>query len=110
MQQFVQGFLPKSFSGEWRTTLELVADEENMPNLRNRDYNDLAVPFARLALTDRFPLTSFPRLWNEFNDYEIKFLRDKNEFNNKLKTLLLSKLDANYRCSRLLCHFCHLSN
>jgi hypothetical protein len=60
MQQFVQGFLSKSSSGEWRTMLELVADEENkysMPNLRNRDYNDLAVPFARLVLTGRFPFT-----------------------------------------------------
>jgi hypothetical protein len=108
MQQYVQGLLPSAFSGEWRTAGELAA--ENMPNLRNRDYNDLIVPFSRLAITERFPLSSFPKAWNDFTEFEIKFLRDKNEFNCKLKTLLLSKLDANYSCSRLLCHFCHLSN
>jgi hypothetical protein len=108
MHQYVQGFLPSAFSGEWRTTGELAA--ENMPNLRNRDYNDFIVPFARLTITERFPLSSFPKAWNEFNEFEIKFLRDKSEFNSKLKSYLLSKLDGDYKCNRLLCHFCHLSN
>jgi hypothetical protein len=108
MQQYEQGLLPSAFSGEWRTAGELAA--ENMPNLRNRDYNDLIVPFSRLVITERFPLSSFPKAWNDFTEFEIKFLRDKNEFNCKLKTLLLSKLDANCSCNRLRCHFCHLSN
>jgi hypothetical protein len=46
MQQFTQGFLPKSFSGEWRTALELELDDEPY-DLRNRNYDDLLVPFAR---------------------------------------------------------------
>jgi hypothetical protein len=73
MQQYVQGLLPQSFAGVWRTTGELAQDEENWPNLRNRDYNDLVVPFARLTITERFPLTSFPKIWNAFNDFDIKF-------------------------------------
>jgi hypothetical protein len=110
MQQYVQGLLPQSFAGVWRTIGEQAQDEENRPNLRSRDYYDLVVPFARLTITERFPLTSFPKIWNAFNDFDIKFLRNKCEFNSKLKALLLSKLNANYRCNRLLCHFCHLSN
>jgi hypothetical protein len=102
--------LKQSFAGVWRTNGELIQNEENWPNLRYRDYNDLIVPLARLAITERFPLTSFPKIWNSFNDFDIKFLRDKCEFNSKLKALLLSRLNANYRCNRLLCHFCHLSN
>jgi hypothetical protein len=54
-------------------------------------------------------LTSFPKVWNEFVNYDIKFIRDKIEFDKKLKALLLSKLDENYKCNRLLCHFCHLA-
>jgi hypothetical protein len=109
MQQFVQGFLPLSFSGEWRTALE----EDNgpdFPNLRNRNYDDLLVPYSRLTFTDRFPLTCFPKLWNSFVDPDVKFLRDKTEFNFKLKAHFLSKLNPNFRCSRLLCPHCHLAD
>jgi hypothetical protein len=36
-----------------------------------------------------------------------KFLRNKITFNEELKTHFLSKLNANYRCVRLLCLHCH---
>jgi hypothetical protein len=109
MQQYVQGFLPKTYDSEWRTALQMMPEANNLPNLRNRDYNDLIVPYARLSLTETFPLTSFPKVWNEFVNYDIKFIRDKIEFDKKLKALLLSKLDENYKCNRLLCNFCHLA-
>jgi hypothetical protein len=55
MQQYVQGFLPKTYDSEWRTALQMMPEANNLPNLRNRDYNDLIVPYARLSfLLKRF--------------------------------------------------------
>jgi Reverse transcriptase (RNA-dependent DNA polymerase)/Endonuclease/Exonuclease/phosphatase family len=109
MQQYVQGYLPETFTGEWLTALE-IAEEDELPNLRNRNYDDFIIPFARLTLTERFPLTSFPKTWNSFTEFDIKFLRNKLEFNSKLKLYLLNRLDENYKCDRLLCHFCHFAS
>jgi hypothetical protein len=113
MQQFKQGFLPKSFDDEWTTYLTRIQAPENeheFRNLRNLNLDDYVIPFARLALTDRFPLTSFPKTWNNFTNLEIKTIRCKIDFNSKLKDYFISKLDGNYTCSRLLCPHCHLNN
>jgi hypothetical protein len=75
-----------------------------------RDDDLLHIPFARTSTTARFPLTSFPKLWESFPDGEIKFLRNKIEFNSRLKTFYLSTLSNNIRCNRLLCPDCHFNN
>jgi hypothetical protein len=108
MQQFMQGLLPRSFAGEWRTALDNDHADE-LPNLRNRNYDDLIVPFARLTLTERFPLTAFPTIWNSFQENDIKFIRCKIEFNAKLKAYFINNLNDNVRCNRLLCPHCHLA-
>ena len=45
--------------------------------LRNDDL--LYVPPARTSLTARLPHTSFPKIWSEFPDEGIKFIRNKLE-------------------------------
>jgi hypothetical protein len=113
MQQFKQGYLPKSFDGEWTTYLTRIQAPENeheFRNLRRLNLDDYVIPFARLTLTERFPLTSFPKTWNNFTNLEIKTVRCKIDFNSKLKEYFISKLNGNYTCSRLLCPHCHLNN
>jgi hypothetical protein len=113
MQQFKQGFLPKSFEGEWFTYLARIQapeHEQEFRELRNLNLDDFVIPFARLAITERFPLTSFPKAWNNFSNLEIKTIRSKADFNSKLKDYFIGNLNANYTCSRLLCPHCHLNN
>jgi len=75
-------------------------------NLCNDD--DLYIPPARLSLTEKHPYHSFPKLWQEFNNYEVKIQRNKKIFNFMLKKSLLDKLRELVTCDRLLCHVCHL--
>jgi hypothetical protein len=106
MQQFKQGFLPNSFDGEWSTYLSRIEalEQEQEPRLqRNLNLDDCIIPFARLSLTERFPLTSFPKSWNNFPNLEIKSIRCKADFNSKLKEYFINNLDSNYICSMLLC-------
>jgi hypothetical protein len=73
MHQYKQGFLPKSFSGEWSSHGDRLEDlEQGRMVLRNLNMNDFIVPYARLASTGRFPLTSFPKAWNSLDNIEIK--------------------------------------
>jgi hypothetical protein len=106
VQRFHQGFLPVSFNNTWITNA-VRREEEYQLNLR---YDaDLYVPFARTALIERQPLTKFPKIWHEteFPNENVKFLRNKITFNEELKKHFLSKLNANYKCVRLLCPHCH---
>ncbi len=109
MQQFSQGLLPKSFTYVW-TTNEARALQQNLHDYPLRNSNNLYIPFARLKSTEKHPLHLFPKLWSEFNENDIKYIRCKHEFNSKLKAFFLNKLQDNFRCSRMLCPRCHLQN
>jgi hypothetical protein len=50
-----------------------------------RNQYDLYEPFARIEMAAKFPLYLFPKLWNNLN-VELKTIRSKNIFINKLKT------------------------
>jgi hypothetical protein len=104
MQYYQQGFLPSIFDDTWPPA-SLRRDEEFHMNLRNND--DLAVPFARLNLTERQPLTHFPKVWLNFPNEDIKFIRNKLEFKKKLKDHFLSQLKDLVICDRLFCPQCH---
>jgi hypothetical protein len=89
MQHFQQRFLPVIFSDAWfNSSIREIG--ENSIVLRNMD--QLRVPFARILLVEKLPLVSFPTIWENFPDENIKFLRNKDEFNKKLKTYLLKQL------------------
>lgn len=106
MQQFSQGLLPKIFTNTW-TTIEARSLNLNLHNYPLRNSDNLFIPFARLKLTEKHPLHFFPKLWSEFQENEIKYIRCKIEFNCKLKTYFLNKLQSNYRCTRLFCPRCN---
>jgi hypothetical protein len=113
MQQFKQGLLPKSFSGEWTQVMARFEDQDQVQvpmGLRNMNLNDFIIPFARLSQTERFPLSAFPRAWNNFNNFEIKTIYSKVDFNTKLKQFFIDRLESVYTCCRLLCPHCHLNN
>jgi hypothetical protein len=107
MQKFSQGFLPSSFDDTWVSN-KIRRAGQNQIELRNND--DLNIPFARLSSTLRHPLCSFPKIWDSFENEQIKFTRNIIEFNKVLKNHFLSLLSSTPTCNRLLCPECHLKN
>jgi len=105
MQQFTQNFLPVALNDLWITNN--VRRQNHAHNLRNN--NLIHIPLASMFSTSKHPLTIFPQLWAEFPDESIKFIRNKLEFNKKLKIYFLNLLQSNINCGRLLCPDCHLN-
>ena len=111
MQRYVQGFLPSAFSQVWLTNQERrdgVSNAEIRRLLRNSEY--LNIPFVRLSTSTNQPLVKLPKTWVDFPHPDIKILRNKNEFNKKLKQFFIDNLSLNVNCERLLCPTCHLNN
>jgi hypothetical protein len=105
MHRFSQNFLPISFTDTWvRNNIRNIGDNEIL--LRNR--NAIQRPFSRLCSTDHHPLTAFPKLWEDFPDIHIKFIRNKLEFDEKLKKYFLDELSATPNCGRLFCYSCSI--
>jgi hypothetical protein len=103
MQRCVQKFSRVSFEDVWiRNSIRREGENEIL--LRNNDL--IHIPFSRLASTDKQPLISFPRLWENFPDVQLKFIRNKNEFDSKLKQYFLNKLSDAISCGRLYCYSC----
>jgi hypothetical protein len=110
MQQFTNSFLPSSFNGLWLTRDALrQLESQGAPRYQLRNDDDIYLPPSRLVSTQKAPFYHFPRLWQAFDNYDIKILRNKLEFNTRLKDHYLSELKTDYRCTRLLCPFCHLN-
>jgi hypothetical protein len=106
MQQYTQNHLPASFIGTW--TLNSARRGQNEAAMRNDD--DFYIPFSRLALSDRLPSVSFPKIWNSFPNGEIKFIRNKLAFNSRLKQHFLNNLQESVHCTRLTCQACNPFN
>jgi len=109
MFSFSKKEIPAAFENYWVLNRDvrlqnLNINDENVVELRN-DY-DLFIPFSRLVNTNNFPYISFSKLWNEFKDSPITLAKNKIEFKNKLKDILLGKLNINYSCNRLFCPHC----
>ncbi len=103
MQQFQQKFLPEIFLEAWAyNNIREIGD--NAIVLRNSA--QINIPFSRLAMVDKLPLHSFPVNWENFPDENIKFMRNKMEFNEKLKTYFLKQLSYKVTCTRLYCPSC----
>jgi hypothetical protein len=73
MQKFTQGFLPLPFNDVWVTNAIRRADQDLVELHDDSDFN---IPFARLTSTGRQPLSSFPKIWSNFPDEQIKFTRN----------------------------------
>ena len=103
MHRFTQGFLPASFNETWvRNAVRNIG--ENEIQLRNRDQLQ-NIP-SNLVSLDIFPLFSYPKIWQDFPDENIKFIRKTSSFDLKLKTYFLNDLSTNVICNRLLCPAC----
>ena len=89
MQKFKQGFLPSSFNQTWSDNRIRRGDQFEI-SLRNE--NLLNIPFARLSSTIKLPLVNLPRTWENFQNESIKIIRNKLEFNQKLKEHPLGEL------------------
>ena len=46
---------------------------DNLLQLRNNP--DITVPFARIDITKKMPLTNLPTVWNNFNENELKNIK-----------------------------------
>jgi hypothetical protein len=53
-------------------------------------------------MVDKLPLHSFPANWENFPDENIKFIRNKKEFNEKLKTYFFKQLSYKVTCTHCL--------
>ena len=106
MQHYMQGFLPKLYDNVWITAESHFNSGDIQYALRNRE--NFYIPICRLATLDKHPYFYFPKLWQDFEDENLKIIRDKQEFKNKLKEYFLNTLSSNYTCSRLLCPNCHI--
>jgi hypothetical protein len=107
MHSFKNNFFPSSFLNTWTTNRERRADQAEI-ELRND--NDFFIPLARSNKLAKFPLTSFPQIWHNFPDGSIKFIRNKIEFNSKLKKHYINELSPSVSCTRLFCPSCHLDS
>ena len=83
MQHYKQGFLPTAFDGVWITNQARRREDQLTIILRNNE--NFNIPFARLAFSFRQPLINLPKTWINFQDESLKIIRDKSEFNIKLK-------------------------
>jgi hypothetical protein len=106
----VHNFLPASLENMFITNAQkrLIdnSDRGDLQQLRNQE--DLYVPLARLASTEKQPLVYFPKIWNDLNDTVLKNTVNKAHFNSLLKRILLDRLEDDFKCNRLLCPHCHL--
>ena len=108
MQRYIQGFLPTTFDNTWITNAARRGQGGEFAVLRND--GDLYIPPARTAQTESHPLTNFPRTWVTMagESADICFIRNKAEFDRKLKKNLLAKLSNVVICNRLLyCPSCN---
>ena len=106
MQQYVRGHLPVSFNDVW-ITMDARRQADNVEYLL-RNSENFYTPISRLFSLDNHPYFAFPKIWDNFKEEQIKILREKNQFNTKLKEFFLNKLEANFVCTGLLCPHFHL--
>jgi len=93
MQRFVQNFLPEAFNSTWITN-SIRREGQSHVSLRNDD--DLYAPPARLSSTSNHPLSTLPSIWDSLADENLKFIRDKSEFDKTLKIHFLKKTFHTY--------------
>jgi hypothetical protein len=106
MYDYTHEQLPESFYNTWMTN-QALRNIDNPDNDRVlRDDNLLNVPFVRLEQYLKFPLSDFPRLWNDFDNAVLT--NSRNSFKIMLKEHFLEKLSYTPNCTRLLCPACHL--
>ena len=100
---FFSKFFTLILNDVWiRNSIRNIGDNEiqlcNFAQLQNYHSN--------LVKLDVFPIYSFPKIWEEFVDENIKIIRKKADFDSKFKDYFLNDLAAVISCNRLLCTAC----
>jgi len=106
MQKFHQKTLPTLLSNSWIYNSVGVIGE-NALVLRN--HYQVNIPYIRLASIERHPLISFPKLWDDLPDHNVKIIRNRPEFSKKLKEYFIKNLSSTVNCTRVLCPSCNLN-
>ncbi len=102
-QRFANNFLPTSFATTWIRNFDRNPNDEQMKLL---SHNNFYIPPTRLTSTDKFPLVSLPKLWQNSPSQVIKNIKKKSEFDTKLKEYFLNDLNSTIHCNRLYCPTC----
>jgi len=97
--------LPTSLLLTWINN-EQHGEEDFLMNLHNNQ--NLNIPFVLLAFSSKQPLIVLPKTWQNFQNGEIKNIRNIQKFNKSLKAILLNQLSSTPSCNRLLYPVCHL--
>ena len=103
MQRFKNNFLPTSFEDTWTlNNIRNIGENE----IRLRNYNQLQLHNSQLTTLNNHPLYLFPRIWENFKEEQIKIIRKRPEFDEKLKKYFLHDLSSVITCNRLFCPSC----
>jgi hypothetical protein len=84
MHNYIHRKLPLSFHETWTSNLN------RNPNRQLRNANDLFIPAHHFATVKRFPLYTFPPVWNEESDR--KFIFSHLVYFKQLKAALLENI------------------
>jgi len=85
MHNYIHQRLPFSFNETW------LFNHMRNPERELRNANDLFVPAHHFATVKRFPLFTFPRIWNE-EEIQRKWNPSISAYCNQLKASLLASL------------------
>ena len=99
MQSLILEKLPPSFEGIWQ-----FVGTNKRSALRNSA--DFYIPFFRLLFTERLPLHSLPRAYNNFTNVKLKQAISMNTFKDGIKSHFLNNYSDVIRCDRLFCKDC----
>ena len=91
MQKFVQNFLPISFNDIW-SRKNIRNSGENEIQLRNHD--QLQFIHSNFAKLDLFPLFDYPKVWQSFQEEQLKIIRKSTLFDSRLKKNFLDDLSS----------------
>ena len=110
MYDYLNEHLPISFRHIWILNEQYRLTHNPLEGGQRalRNDNELFVPFIRLDSFMCFPLSDFPRTWNNFDNLVIKAASTRTQFKILLKSHFVSLLNDNIVCGRLLCPSCHL--
>ena len=103
MQKFVQNFLPISFNDIWSRN-NIRNSGENEIQLRNHD--QLQFIHSNFAKLDLFPLFDYPKVWQSFQEEQLKIIRKSTLFDSRSKKIFLDDLSSRPVCQRLFCPAC----
>jgi hypothetical protein len=78
--------LPLSFNDMW------IQNRNRNPDLALRNANNFYVPAHHFATTKRFPLFTFPKIWNDASDS--KYNPSRRVFLKSVKSALLYEINA----------------